>query len=95
VVTLRALKSYAQLYEKGLPQEELASQVYALFVTSAVSKATAAQYLACLLEGRRKKGELFPDDLRQTLPKYLVAAIEYVTAKSFGAEAATEVASGG
>jgi putative ATP-dependent endonuclease of the OLD family len=82
-VTLDALKSYAELVEKMLPQEELASHVYALFTTnSAVSKATAAQYLACLLEERRRKGELAPDVLRKVLPTYLVAAIEYATAKA-------------
>lgn len=78
-----ALKSYAQLAERTVSPEELASRVYAPFVAdSAVSKATAAQYLACLLEGRVKKGSLAPDALRQMLPKYLVAAIDYVTAKT-------------
>jgi putative ATP-dependent endonuclease of OLD family len=82
-ISLGALKSFAELAKKGLSQDELASHVYALFATGSVtSKATAAQYLACLLEGRRKKGELSPDGLRQILPKYLVAAIEYVTAKA-------------
>ena len=80
--TLGALNSYAELAERKLPREELASQVYALFATgSAPSKAIAAQYLACLLKGRRRKGELSPDALRQVLPKYLVAAIEYATAR--------------
>lgn len=96
-VTLGALKSYTQLAEKNLPQEELASHVYGLIATnSAISKATAAQYLACLLEGRRRKGELSPDALRKVLPKYLVAAIEYVTAESApGAETKPKAASGG
>jgi putative ATP-dependent endonuclease of OLD family len=80
--TLGALNSYAELAERKLPREELASQVYALFAAgSAPSKAIAAQYLACLLKGRRRKGELSPDALRQVLPKYLVAAIEYATAR--------------
>jgi putative ATP-dependent endonuclease of OLD family len=79
-VTREALKSYAELAGKTPHQEELASKVYALFAAdSATSKATAAQYLACLLEGRLKKGELSRDGLRQVLPKYLVAAIDYVT----------------
>jgi putative ATP-dependent endonuclease of OLD family len=78
-----ALESYVRLAGKTTCQEELASHVYALFADdSGTSKATAAQYLACLLEGLLKKGKLSPDGLRKVLPKYLVAAIDYVTTKA-------------
>ena len=77
-----AMKSYAQLTEGKPSQEELASHVYALVAPgSGVSKAIAAQYLACLLEGRARKGQLLPDVLRGMLPTYIVDAIEYVAAK--------------
>ena len=95
-ITLGALKSFAELLEKKLPQEELASRIYAVFTTgSTTSKATAAQYLACLLEGHRKKGELSIAELRKALPKYLVAAIEYVTAQAVPATEETSEASAG
>jgi putative ATP-dependent endonuclease of OLD family len=81
-VAVGACKSYAKLAHGGHSQEELACHAYALFKRhSKVSKATAAQYLGCLLEGRSRKGELTPETLRRRLPKYLVEAIEYVTAK--------------
>lgn len=81
-VIREACKSYADLAHNGHSQEELASHAYALYARkSKVSKATAAQYLASLLECRSRKGELTAEALRHKLPKYLVAAIEYVTAK--------------
>ena len=66
---------------EGLPPEELASQVYALFTTGTrASKAITAQYLAARLEKRVKDGELDAAGLKAALPPYLVAAIEHVTA---------------
>jgi putative ATP-dependent endonuclease of OLD family len=82
-VTLGALRSYAKLAAEDLLREELASHVYALLATnSAPSKAITAQYLACLLEDRQREEKLSPDALRQALPKYLVDAIEYATART-------------
>jgi len=79
-VAREAMRSFADLASRGLPREELASNVYALFArNSAVSKATAAQYLACLLEGRKRKGQISPASLRCGLPPYLVSAIDHVT----------------
>ena len=72
-----ALRSFADLTNRKLPKEELASHIYAVFAR--ISKATAAQYLACLLEGHRKKGHLSPASLRLALPPYLVGAIDHVT----------------
>ncbi len=64
----------------GLPAEELASRVYALFTTGTrASKAIAAQYLAERLEKRVADGELNAENLTAALPPYLVASIEYVT----------------
>lgn len=89
-----ALRSFARLSQTNLPLAELASHVYALFArSSTVSKATAAQYLACLLDARQKKGRLTPTALRAALPPYLAAAIDHVTLKTVeeagaGAEAA-------
>jgi putative ATP-dependent endonuclease of the OLD family len=82
-VARNALRSYAELSNRNLPKEELASHVYAsIAADSTVSKATVAQYLACLLEARKKKGQLTPETLRATLPPYLPAAIDHVTRKS-------------
>lgn len=75
-----AAHSFSELNGKGLSKEVLASNVYALFKrNSTVSKATAAQYLACLLEARQRKGQLSAASLRSRLPRYLVDAIDYVT----------------
>lgn len=82
-----AIRSFSKLCRQALPQEELASHVYAVFTrNAAVSKATAAQYLAWLLESKQAKGLMSPEALRSILPPYIVNAIEYVTAKSKGGE---------
>lgn len=79
-VAMEAATSYAELSDKGLSKEELASRVLALFVTgSEASKAVAAQYLAGLLEARIAKGELSPKALRAAIPPYIAAAIDHVT----------------
>lgn len=75
-----AVRQWVDLQEDKPSREELASKVYAALQTdSHVSKTTTAQYLSCLLEGRQKNGRLTAEKVRETLPKYLVAAIEYAT----------------
>jgi putative ATP-dependent endonuclease of OLD family len=77
-----ALRSFSELSGRT-SREELASNIYAIFMRNAsLSKATAAQYLACLLEAHQRKGRLSPTTLRAALPPYLVSAIEYVTVKN-------------
>jgi putative ATP-dependent endonuclease of OLD family len=78
-VITEAVDSYTALVD-GLPTEELASRVYALFTTGTkASKAVAAQYLAERLDKRVADGELNAESLTAALPPYLVVAIEYVT----------------
>ena len=80
-VAANAEEDFAAL-DNDLLEEELASMVYALFMTGTkASKAIAAQYLTERLESRIKKGELNSKDLMEALPSYLVAAIKYVTTK--------------
>lgn len=79
-VTRKALKSFIEVSRSNPAKEEVASHVYALFASNlSISKATSAQYLACLLEARQRKGQLPSATLRSILPPYLVKAIEYVT----------------
>ena len=78
-VTAKAETNFAAFDDKLTPQE-LASHVYALFITGKrVSKAITAQYLAERLEKRVEDGDLSVDELSAALPHYLVAAIEHVT----------------
>jgi putative ATP-dependent endonuclease of OLD family len=75
-----AARAFAALSVSNPPKEELASRVYAFFArNTALSKATSAQYLTCLLEARQRKGQLSAAALRSALPPYLVSAIDYVT----------------
>ncbi len=86
-----AQASFAELDDRDLSPEELASNVYASIVSdSRVSKATTAQYLAWLLERRACQDKLEPDYWEQILPPYLVKAIDYVTRHSSGEEDARE-----
>lgn len=79
-VARKALRSFIELQKNNRTKEEVASNVYALFASNSnISKATSAQYLACLLEARQRKGQLPSTTLRSILPPYLVQAIEYVT----------------
>jgi putative ATP-dependent endonuclease of OLD family len=78
-VAKAAALSYRQLRNQGLTREELATHVYKLLENGAVSKATTAQYLACILQARHSRGLLDATMLRSALPSYLVNAIEYVT----------------
>jgi putative ATP-dependent endonuclease of OLD family len=86
-----ALRAYAELTRLYTSQEERACHAYALFTkNSRVSKATAAQYLASLIERRVKKGQLTPASLAQILPVYLVDAIQYVTSTTSHLDAPSE-----
>jgi putative ATP-dependent endonuclease of OLD family len=74
-----ACASFAELAKMELPTEELASHVYAKFASDGASKAVAAQYLAEILDGKVKNGELDAKKLQEKLPAYLVRAIAHVT----------------
>jgi putative ATP-dependent endonuclease of OLD family len=79
-VAREALGTFASLSVATSNKEELATHVYAVFLAnSRVSKATAAQYLACILEARYHRGWITPQSLRAALPGYIVSAIEHVT----------------
>lgn len=80
-VARAAVRSHRALRRQFTSREELASHVYAV-LESGASKATTAQYLACLLEARQARGELDRSKLRSALPSYLVDAIEYVAITS-------------
>ena len=68
--------------DDDLSREELASEVYALFVSGArASKAIAAQHLIERLESRMEAEELTREELEEAIPAYLVDAITYVTTK--------------
>jgi putative ATP-dependent endonuclease of the OLD family len=86
-VALAATISFSRLTERDLPKEEIASHVYALFQDSAVSKATAAQYLSWILDDHFSRGVITAASLRERLPPYLVKAIEHVTAPPAVADA--------
>lgn len=88
-----AASKFAALEATGISKEELACRVYALFTTgSQASKAVTAQYLAERLEKRVGDGALTQQGLKERLPPYLVAAIEYVSpgANSGGAAEAAD-----
>jgi len=75
-----ALKAFDELYEKGLPKEELCSYIYEPFAASnSVSKPIAMQYLSEILEASMKDETLTPEELRALLPPYLLDAIVHVT----------------
>jgi putative ATP-dependent endonuclease of OLD family len=75
-----ALRTFADLSAATPNKEELATRVYAVFLDdSRVSKATAAQYLACILESGYRRGRITSQSLRAALPNYIVSAIEHVT----------------
>ena len=80
----KAVKLFNKLKEQTTAQggrnsaETLATKVYAMFAQKGLSKPIAAQYLADLLEEKFPRGV----GLRERLPQYLVAAIDYVTLTS-------------
>jgi putative ATP-dependent endonuclease of OLD family len=78
-----AIRSFAALTRRNPSKQELATRVYALFIErTGVSKATAAQYLACFLEARHRKGHISAPALRAALPQYIVNAIDYATVQN-------------
>ena len=76
-VARRAIVDHRQRLA-GLPTEEAATRVYALF-NGGASKAIAAQYLAAILEHAMRRRKYDSARLRAILPPYLVAAIDHVT----------------
>lgn len=75
-----AFSAYHEIVAKNLPKEELCSIIYEPFTGSnPVSKPTAAQYLANILEVRAEIGKLTPSKLIALLPRYLVEAIAHIT----------------
>ena len=75
----RAIAEFEPLVDRILDDATLASYVYAKFEVEGASKSIAAQFLAEHIEKRVKKGKLTSDQLRKSLPPYIVAAIEHVT----------------
>lgn len=84
-VEKNASNRFAELKAEVIPrdgctvEEVLASTIYANYVKHDVSKPVAAQYLAELLNTKYSNRS---EDLQKILPKYLVAAIDYVTGTS-------------
>jgi putative ATP-dependent endonuclease of OLD family len=77
--TQAARADFAPKKNSATSVEELASQVYAWFAKTKVSKPIAAQYLAEILEFKTKNGELTAQGLLEKLPPYLIKAIQFVT----------------
>lgn len=73
------LKSASPLTEGCAMEEVLASNVYAMFIKKKVSKTVAAQYLSRRLLSKYELNGIAADSLRQLLPRYITAAIDYVT----------------
>lgn len=74
-----AARSYREIVRQCGSVDERATRVYADLEKGRVSKATTAQYLACLLRAKRSHGLLDASTLRRCLPPYLVEALDYVT----------------
>jgi putative ATP-dependent endonuclease of OLD family len=80
VVVRQALRDFADLAHQHPAQDELATSIYEPFINdSDLSKATAAQYLAWILQSRYRRGRMTTEELRAMLPHYIVDAIEHVT----------------
>jgi len=79
IADFTALKAAAVAKDGCAPEEVLASNIYAKFAKDGVSKSIAAQYLAERIHAKHMNGELTSGQLRARLPKYLIAAIDYVT----------------
>jgi putative ATP-dependent endonuclease of OLD family len=72
--------TFATLSAETPNKEELETHIYAVFLdNSRVSKATAAQYLAWILEAAFRRKRITAQSLRAALPSYIVGAIEHVT----------------
>ncbi|WP_122262493.1 ATP-dependent nuclease [Pseudomonas syringae] len=79
VVLSEAHASYLALEALSLTAAELCSRVYKMFGKGKASKAITAQYLAELLEDAVEEGTMTADQLRASLPTYIVSAIEFAT----------------
>lgn len=74
-----AALAYRELARHNTSPEVLATHVYAVLEAGRASKATAAQYLASLLQAKHSRGLIDAVSLRSKLPSYLIEAIDYVT----------------
>lgn len=76
----QASTDFKALADAAVDKEVLSSQVYKEFaVDTKASKAIAAQHLAEILERLFRMKKLNAEQLRDTLPRYVVDAIEHVT----------------
>ncbi|MFZ0662529.1 MAG: hypothetical protein WAM66_07555 [Acidobacteriaceae bacterium] len=76
----QALRDLDKLVREHPDADELATYIYKPFLSdSRLSKVTAAQYLASILQSRIRRGGVKTENLRTKLPRYIVAAIEHVT----------------
>jgi putative ATP-dependent endonuclease of OLD family len=79
-VMRQALRDFDKLTHEHTDAEELATYIYKPFLSeSRLSKATAAQYLASILQSRNRRGQITEKNLGTLLPRYIVAAIEHIT----------------
>ncbi len=75
-----AINSFEELKDSDLNKEQIATKIYASFVTGTkVSKPITCQYLAQNLHEKDKRQQMTPEDWEKILPPYLVNAIKYVT----------------
>ena len=80
VVARQALRDFDVLVGEHPNKDELATYIYEPFINdSDLSKATAAQYLARILQSHHRRGRMAPESLHAMLPRYIVDAIEHVT----------------
>ncbi|MEH6716958.1 ATP-dependent nuclease [Parasphingorhabdus flavimaris] len=77
----KAVEAYRDI--AGQEPETRSTSIYAKFSKGA-SKAIAAQYLAALLSRAAARGRLPIEQLRSTLPSYIVSAIDYATGQDGG-----------
>jgi putative ATP-dependent endonuclease of OLD family len=79
-VIRQALRDLDELVRDHPDADELATYIYKPFLSDTrLSKATAAQYLAFILQSRNRRGRITAENLRTKMPRYILAAIEYVT----------------
>lgn len=79
VVLREAHTSYLAIEAASQNTAELCSWVYKMFAKGKASKAITAQYLAELLEDAVEDGTMTAEQLRASLPPYIVSAIEFAT----------------
>lgn len=76
-----AIEQYEQ-WEQDKTVDEIASSIYKPLFKKTVSKVETAQQLASWLKIKKAIGQETAESLRQKLPQYIVAAIDYVTKHS-------------